>query len=160
MHLFTDVAALSEAFWRVNWRRVLEQLNEETSWAISTGAQPCRFHYSPTQGTCSLSFKPANKWEHQMFELEVTRNSRHPKRTNRISIKPFLLILLSKSNPASKHFLQIYHLSGKAIRWAYHSDTQSSQKMCLQRSDIGACIFSWQIAHISPAARTWAHQQT
>jgi len=37
---------------------------------------------------------------------------------------------------------------------AYHSDTQSSQKTCLQRSEIGACIFSWQIAHISPAAST------
>lgn len=41
----------------------------------------------------------------------------------------------------------------------YHSDTQSSQKMCLQRSEIGACIFSWQIAHMSPAASTWVRQQ-
>jgi hypothetical protein len=31
--------------------------------------------------------------------------------------------------------------------------------MCLQRSDIGACIFSWHIAHMSPAASTWAHPQ-
>jgi len=35
-----------------------------------------------------------------------------------------------------------------------HSDTQSSQKMCLQRNSIGACIFSWQIAQWSPAAFT------
>lgn len=36
----------------------------------------------------------------------------------------------------------------------YHSDTQSSQNMCLQRSKIGACIFSWHIAQRSPAALT------
>ena len=35
-----------------------------------------------------------------------------------------------------------------------HSDTQSSQKMCLQRSRTGVCIFSWHMAHISPAAFT------
>lgn len=40
------------------------------------------------------------------------------------------------------------------MRQTDHSDTQSSQKMCLQRNSIGACIFSWQIAQRSPAAFT------
>lgn len=37
----------------------------------------------------------------------------------------------------------------------YHSETQSSQKICLQWSKIGACIFSWQMAQRSPAASTY-----
>ena len=37
----------------------------------------------------------------------------------------------------------------------YHSETQSSQKICLQRNRIGEWIFSWQIAQRSPAAFTW-----
>lgn len=37
----------------------------------------------------------------------------------------------------------------------YHCDTHSSQKICLQRSKIGALIFSWQIAQRSPAALTY-----
>ena len=41
----------------------------------------------------------------------------------------------------------------------HHSETQSSQNMCLQRSRIGACIFSWQIAHISPAAETYINDK-
>ncbi len=36
-----------------------------------------------------------------------------------------------------------------------HYETQSSQKICLHRNCIGACIFSWQIAQRSPAAFTW-----
>lgn len=53
----------------------------------------------------------------------------------------------------------IYDCGQDKTSGTYHSDTQSSQKMCLQRSAIGACIFSWHIAHMSPAASTWAHQQ-
>lgn len=36
-----------------------------------------------------------------------------------------------------------------------HSETQSSQNMCLHRNKIGACIFSWHIAQRSPAAVTY-----
>lgn len=39
----------------------------------------------------------------------------------------------------------------------HHSETQSSQNMCLQRRRIGVCIFSWQMAHRSPAAFTCIH---
>lgn len=39
----------------------------------------------------------------------------------------------------------------------HHSETQSSQNMCLQRRRIGVCIFSWQMAHRSPAAFTCSH---
>lgn len=43
----------------------------------------------------------------------------------------------------------------REVQITYHSDTQSSQNICLQRSKIGVCIFSWQIAQRSPAALTW-----
>ena len=47
-------------------------------------------------------------------------------------------------------------------RESYHSETQSSQKICLQRRRTGTCIFSWQMAHISPAAIACSefHQHT
>lgn len=42
----------------------------------------------------------------------------------------------------------------------YHSETQSSQKMCRQWSEIGTCIFSWHMAQRSPAATTCINSMT
>ena len=48
---------------------------------------------------------------------------------------------------------------GDKMTNSYHSETQSSQRTCLQRKRMGACIFSWRIAHISLAAAAGSQVQ-